>query len=70
MSVNDSVSRLEASSRLEAILGSTADILWDIDLETEGVWWGEGMQSTFGYRPEQVGPSTKWCHEHIHPEDR
>ena len=28
------------------------------------------MQSTFGYGSEEVGESTQWCHEHIHPEDR
>ena len=34
------------------------------------MWWGEGMQSTFGYGPDQIGESTTWCHDHIHPEDR
>lgn len=36
-------------------------------LKAEG---GEGMQSTFGYGPDQVGESTRWCHEHMHPDDR
>ena len=41
-----------------------------LDLTRDQVWWGEGMLSTFGYGPEQVGDTTSWCHAHIHPDDR
>lgn len=57
-------------ARLRDIIGSTSDVLWDIDLATDKVWWSEGLYSLFGYEPQQVGDSTKWCHEHIHPDDR
>ncbi len=59
-----------ALDRLRAIMGATSDVLWDIDLKTDKVWWSEGMSSTFGYGPEAIGDSTLWCHEHIHPDDR
>ncbi len=61
---------LATLDRLRAILGATSDVLWDIDLKSDKVWWSEGMLSTFGYGPEEVGDSTRWCHEHIHPDDR
>lgn len=59
-----------AFDRLNSIMRSTPDVLWDIDLKDGSVWWGEGMESTFGYGPDEVGPTTEWCHDHIHPDDR
>lgn len=59
-----------AHRRLRDILGASSDVLWDIDLATDHVWWGEGMRSVFGYGPDQIGPGTQWCHDHIHPDDR
>jgi PAS domain S-box-containing protein len=58
------------SERLRAILGASTDVLWEIDLETDAVWWSEGLNSLFGYGPEEVGYTTAWCHALIHPEDR
>lgn len=59
-----------AFDRLRRITGAVADVLWDIDLATDKIWWSEGMTSTFGYGLEEVGESTQWRHEHIHPDDR
>ena len=28
------------------------------------------MRSVFGYGSDEIGKSTDWCHNHIHPEDR
>lgn len=56
--------------RILAILRSTPDVLWDVNLKTDKVWWSEGMLSTFGYRPEEIGDSIAWGHERIHPDDR
>ena len=59
-----------AYDHLAVISAVTNDVLWDVDLVTSNVWWSEGMSTVFGYGPEQVGPDTKWCLEHMHPEDR
>lgn len=59
-----------AYDRLKLIYDATHDVVWDIDLTTGQVWWSEGMLQVLGYGPEQIGPDTKWCHEHIHPYDR
>ena len=58
------------NERLTAVAGASAEVLWDIDLTTGQVWWSEGMYSEFGYGPEQVGPDTAWCEDHMHPDDR
>jgi len=55
---------------LQLICDATLDVIWDIDLRTGLVWWGEGMSRVFGYATNEIGPDTSWCHDHIHPEDR
>lgn len=66
----EKIAERNAFDRLRTIMRSNSDVLWDIDLQQDKVWWSEGMQSAFGYGPAQIGESTKWCHEHIHPDDR
>lgn len=56
--------------RLSSIIRSTSDVLWDIDLVTDQVWWGDGMTSTFGYAPDRIEETPAWFQKHIHPDDR
>jgi len=56
--------------RMSVAFRNSADVMWDIDLTRNEVWWSEGIQSLFGYGADQVGSSTQWCHEHMHPDDR
>ena len=69
MTSDDAVERL-SREHLQLICDATLDVLWDIDLRTGLVWWGEGMSRVFGYATNQIGPDTAWCQDHIHPEDR
>lgn len=46
------------------------DAVWDWDLETGEIWWGEGIAKLFGYAPGDVLPTVDWRVERIHPEDR
>lgn len=66
----EDIARREKLERLEDIADSNTDVLWDIDLQTNRVWWSEGMQRLLGYRPDQIGDSRVWCQNLIHPEDR
>ncbi len=56
--------------RLEAVVTATSDAIWDWDLDTNGLWWGEGINRLFGhitgYRVVDIG----WWSDLIHPEDR
>jgi len=56
--------------RLTEITDSNTDALWDIDLTNNRVWWSEGTQRLFGYGPDQMGDSSQWRDDNIHPEDR
>jgi len=67
---NDQQIERISHERLQRIMGASGDVLWDIDLQADKVWWSEGMRSMFGYGSDQIGPGTRWCHEHIHPDDR
>lgn len=67
---SDLAAEKRTNDRLQDIMRSNADILWDIDLVDNKVWWGEGMTSTLGYDPDQIGESTRWRDERIHPDDR
>lgn len=61
---------LVAIGRFELVAKATHDVIWDWDLVKGTVWWNEGMQQIFGYRPEQIesGPSS-WF-DRIHPDDQ
>jgi PAS domain S-box-containing protein len=60
----------ESQERFQFVARATNDAVWDLDLVSEAWWWNEGIQTLFGYAPEQVGPDVSWWREQIHPEDR
>ena len=55
--------------RFHLVTRATADAIWDWDLETDSVWWSEGMQKLFGV-PLHTLPddSSSWT-QRLHPED-
>ena len=48
---------------------ATSDAIWDWDIVTETLYWGEGFQSNFGYNPQELMPDISSWTDHIHPED-
>ncbi|MGZ3845479.1 MAG: PAS domain-containing protein [Flavisolibacter sp.] len=72
---NDITSRIMAEEKLRKsnerfLLASRAssDAIYDYDLETNEIYWGEGLQSLFGFDPREV--SIGLWEQLIHPEDR
>jgi PAS domain S-box-containing protein len=60
-----------ASNELFQIVAqATNDAIWDWNLSTNKLTWNEGVQTLFGYAPEQVSDSVEWWYEHLHPEDK
>jgi PAS domain S-box-containing protein len=75
--VQDITRRKQAEEKLRAateqfrvVAQVTNDAIWDWDLATDKLSWNEGVQTLFGYSPEQVSDSIAWWYEHIHPDDR
>ena len=56
--------------RFRAISQATNDVLWDWDLHTDLVWWGNGMSRLFGHGMSQTVSHISWWVDHMHPDDR
>lgn len=67
---SETAARDQAHGRLEAIIRSNLDVLWDIDLTTGQVWWGEGLSTALGYPADQTETSRHWYISRLHPDDR
>ncbi|WP_166819864.1 PAS domain S-box protein [Thalassoroseus pseudoceratinae] len=62
--------RLRESEQRYRLIGQAAnDAIWDWNLVTNQVVWNEGLQTRFGYLPDQVRDDITWWYEQIHPED-
>ena len=66
--------RLESEAvlekRFEYVARATNDALWDWDLVTQAISWTRGIETTFRYKAQEIGPGPRWWFEHVHPEDR
>ncbi|HEX7786964.1 MAG TPA: GAF domain-containing protein, partial [Methylomirabilota bacterium] len=60
----------ESQERFQFVARATNDAVWDWDLVSDELWWNEGVQTLFGYAPEQIGHDVSWWHDRIHAEDR
>ena len=62
-------SRREIEERFHLVSRATADAVWDWNLNTDLMWWNEGMQNLFGVPLDELPPdSTSWTLR-LHPED-
>ena len=56
--------------RFRLVSRATKDVIWDWDLKTDTMWWGEGIREAFGYDPESIGSTPDFWFNHVHPDDR
>ncbi|MGG7663771.1 PAS domain-containing sensor histidine kinase [Dyadobacter sp. BHUBP1] len=61
---------LLAIERFKLVAKATHDVVWDWDLARGSVWWNEGMQEIFGYRPEDIESGPNSWFDRIHPDDQ
>ncbi|HEY4318785.1 MAG TPA: EAL domain-containing protein [Herbaspirillum sp.] len=62
------------AERFRAVARVTADAIWDWDLDSDHIWWSDGIKKLFDldwYEGEGAGMigGAMWA-EHIHPDDR
>ena len=58
-----------SEERFHLVARATADAIWDWNLQTDAMWWSEGMHHLFGVPLSQIEPdSTSWSLR-LHPED-
>jgi PAS domain S-box-containing protein len=58
---------IESEKRFSIISKASNDAVWDWDLETDELWWNEGMSSIFGYNQDEIENTYKWWLERLHP---
>ena len=58
-----------SQQRFELVALATTDAVWDVNLQTEVVWWSEGVHKLFGYGPGDISSDYEWWRQRIHPED-
>jgi len=59
----------ESEERLRRISEATQDSIWEINLETNQLWWSERARPLFGTRPGDLQPGLEEWFDRIHPED-
>jgi PAS domain S-box-containing protein len=59
-----------SQERFESVALATSEAIWDWNLDTNTVWWSEGIQKLFGYPLEDVSTKVEWWLERLHPEDK
>src|SRR5437762_11964203 len=61
---------LLSSQEQDRLLASVAfEAIWELDLETEAMFWNTGLESMFGYPPDEVLGRHSWWKERVHPDD-
>lgn len=58
-----------AKERYDIVAKATSDTIWDWNIQEDNFVWNKGIQGIFGYRKEDVGTTSKWWFDRIHPED-
>lgn len=66
--MEESLRQREECFRLVA--QATNDAIWDWDLLSNAFWWSDGLETLFGFPPEEVEPTFKSWITRVNPEDR
>jgi PAS domain S-box-containing protein len=60
----------QSEERYRLAMLATRDVVWDWDLVSGEVRFGEAIEDVLGFRPAEVDPDADWWYQHIHPDDR
>jgi PAS domain S-box-containing protein len=58
-----------SEERFQIVARATNDAIWDWSLETDSVWWNQGITTLFGYGAGEVDKHIAWRYQKIHAED-
>lgn len=59
----------ESNERYDIVAKATSDTIWDWKIQSDEFVWNKGIQGIFGYKKEDVGSTSSWWFDRIHPED-
>lgn len=59
----------ESNEKYDIVAKATSDTIWDWKIQEDNMSWNKGIENVFGYSQDQVGDSSIWWFDKIHPED-
>jgi PAS domain S-box-containing protein len=59
----------ESNEKYDIVAKATSDTIWDWNIAEDKLHWNKGIKGIFGYSQEDVGESSSWWFQNIHPED-
>jgi PAS domain S-box-containing protein len=59
----------DSNERYDIVAKATSDTIWDWKIQTDEFVWNKGIQGVFGYKKSEVGKTSNWWFDRIHPED-
>jgi len=59
-----------SEERFRLLARATSDAIWDWDVTSNALWWNEGFETLFGYRREEIEPTTRSWTSRVHPDER
>ncbi|WP_163399376.1 PAS domain-containing sensor histidine kinase [Flavobacterium fluviatile] len=59
----------ESNEKYDIVAKATSDTIWDWRIQEDYITWNKGIENVFGYMPAEVGATSKWWFDKIHPED-
>ncbi|MFH6999869.1 PAS domain-containing protein [Flavobacterium sp. FlaQc-57] len=59
----------ESNEKYDIVAKATSDTIWDWKIQEDSINWNKGIEGVFGYNPLEVGKTSKWWFDKIHPED-
>ncbi|HSE60705.1 MAG TPA: ATP-binding protein, partial [Candidatus Saccharimonadales bacterium] len=59
----------ENNERFELVAKATNDVLYDLDIKRNTVWWSDELYNSYGHKPGKEKTSFEWWVDHIHPDD-
>jgi len=59
----------DSKERYDIVAKATSDTIWDWKLDDNTIVWNKGIQGVFGYKKNEIGQTSEWWFDRIHPED-
>lgn len=59
----------DSNERYDIVAKATSDTIWDWKIQTDEFVWNKGIYGVFGYKKSDVGNTSNWWFDRIHPED-
>jgi PAS domain S-box-containing protein len=59
----------ESNDKYDIVAKATSDTIWDWKIQEDNFSWNQGINNIFGYAENQIGDTSNWWFDKIHPED-